>query len=300
MVASASPTTESEAGSVASVRVGAMWMLTIPLMNTIIGLADEANARPAVRSGTLRVGYWVCTAWIIPAARRPAVVCIDRIPSVSYSCNISARQTLKLVFYSDQLIPGNRRVYLRLLDLLGKSHPRLGYIPAEGDPQRRYYQDRIEWYAYWGISLPVYFELDRDYRPERLEELWSCDAIHLSGGNTYYFLHWLRKRELLEPLRNYVASGGVLIGVSAGGILLTPEIDVSGLLGDHPLAEQDDLTALSLVDFSFAPHLNSLRDTRPLKEYARRTGRPVYGCRDGDGILVDGPRVEFIGQIVEF
>ncbi len=188
----------------------------------------------------------------------------------------------------------------RLLDLVGSNRPRLGYIPSEGDSMRRYYRDRVEWYAYYGITLPVYFELDRDYRPELLDDLWECDAIHLSGGNTYYFLYWLRKRELLEPLREFVAKGGVLIGVSAGGILLTPEIGVSGLLGDRPLDDLDDLSGLNLVDFSFAPHINTLRDTRPLKEYARKTGRPVYGCRDGDGILVDGSRVEFIGQIVEF
>ena len=82
--------------------------------------------------------------------------------------------------------------------------------------------------------------------------------------------------------------------------MLTPEIGVSGLLGDRPLDDQEDLSALHLVDFSFAPHVNTLRDTRPLKEYARKSGRPMYGCRDGDGILVDGSRVEFIGQIVEF
>jgi dipeptidase E len=165
---------------------------------------------------------------------------------------------------------------------------------------RRYYRDRVEWYGYWGLPLPVYFELDRDYRPELLDELWECDAIHLSGGNTYYFLHWLRRRGMLEPLRQFAERGGILIGVSAGGILLTPEIGVSGLLGDRPLAPEEDLSALGLVDFGFAPHLNTVRDKKALHDYARQSARPLYGCRDGDGILVDGRRLEFIGNIVEF
>lgn len=206
----------------------------------------------------------------------------------------------KLVFYSDQLIPANRRIDQHLLELLGKERPRLGYIPAQGDLQRRYYRDRIDYYAHWGITIPVYFELDLEYHPELLDELWACDAIHLSGGNTYHFLHWLRKRDLLEPLRRYVAGGGVLIGVSAGGILLTPEISISGLLGDTPLEDYDHLSALGLVDFAFAPHLNTLDDWAPLREYAHRAGLTVYGCRDGDGILVDGERVEFIGDIIVF
>ena len=146
----------------------------------------------------------------------------------------------------------------------------------------------------------MYFELDRDYRPELLDELWACDAIHLSGGNTYHFLHWLRKRELFEPIRRYVAGGGVLIGVSAGGILMTPEISISGLLGDTPLPELEDLTALGLVDFSFAPHLNTLKDWKPLRDYARRNNRTIYGCRDGVGLLVDGENIEFIGDIIVF
>jgi dipeptidase E len=106
------------------------------------------------------------------------------------------------------------------------------------------------------VDLSPYFELGDGYNPDELDTLLTCDAIHLSGGNTYYFLHWLRVRNLLIRLREYVARGGVLIGVSAGAILMTPNIGSASLCGDMPLEGMTDYAALGLVDFAFVPHLN--------------------------------------------
>ena len=47
----------------------------------------------------------------------------------------------------------------------------------------------------------------------------GCDAIHLTGGNTFQFSYWLRERGLDAELKRYAKAGGVLIGVSAGAIL---------------------------------------------------------------------------------
>lgn len=102
--------------------------------------------------------------------------------------------------------------------------------------------------------MEVYFELDVDFSKDTLPALLSCDAVHLSGGNTFYFLRWLRRRAMLPVLRDYVARGGVLIGVSAGAILMTPDVSTSALCGDTFVEEFSDPAALGLVDFQFLPH----------------------------------------------
>jgi len=163
----------------------------------------------------------------------------------------------KLVLYSDQIPPATDKIDSELVTILGKSSPIIGYIPSSADPQRKYYNERQEYYSRLGMNLTVYFELDNDYHPNLLESLLSCDAIHLSGGNTYYFLHWLRKRKLLLPLRQYVKQGGVLIGVSAGSILMTPDISTSTLCRDEPIEGEIDFSGLNLVDFAFVPHFGS-------------------------------------------
>lgn len=205
----------------------------------------------------------------------------------------------KLVLYSDQIIPATDKVDQQLLTLIGKSNPTMGYVPSSSDPDRRYFQERQAYYARYSITLSVYFELDVDYQPDLLEALLTCDVIHLTGGNTYYFLHWLRKRNMLLPLRQYVAQGGVLVGVSAGAILMTPDIVTAALCGDEPVEPEMDLSALHLVDFAFVPHLNpGAASLAALQTYSRQHQVTVYGCRDGDGIVVENDQVKCIGDIV--
>ncbi len=208
--------------------------------------------------------------------------------------------TRKLALYSDQIIPENRNMDQRLLYLIGKEHPQVGYIPSSRDPFRIFYNEKQNYYAEVGINLALYFEIDGDYHPELLPDLLACDAIHLSGGNTFHFLYWLRARNLLDLLCEYVSKGGVLIGTSAGAILMTPEISTTTYFNDAPLPGEDmtDLTALNLVDFAFLPHLNTLISPATLMaKYTAKNNRPVYGCPDGSGIIVNGDEVELVGNI---
>jgi dipeptidase E len=205
-----------------------------------------------------------------------------------------------LAFYSDQELPANRKVDLRLLELIGKPQPKIGYIPSASDSERFWYNQKQRYYAEIGAVLTTYFELDIDYQPEKLSELLACDAIHLSGGNTYHFLYWQQRRGMLEPLRAYVENGGVLIGVSAGAILMTPEISSTDFCMDAPLPSEEnhDLSALGLVDFAFFPHINDNPQAEKLMQgYSRTHEHVLYGCHDGNGIIVDGDRLEFFGNI---
>jgi dipeptidase E len=206
----------------------------------------------------------------------------------------------KLVLYSDQIPSVTDKIDKELVTILGKSNPIIGYIPSAADPQRKYFSQRQEYYSRQGMDLKVYFELDKEFHPNLLESLLSCDAIHLSGGNTYYFLHWLRKRKMLLPLRRYVKKGGVLIGVSAGSILMTPDISTSALCGDEPIEGENDTVALNLVDFAFVPHFGSIpSDLVALREYSRVHRTAVYACRDSDGIVVIDDDVKCVGDVIK-
>jgi dipeptidase E len=205
----------------------------------------------------------------------------------------------RLALYSDQIISANAKVDQRVMALIGKAHPQIGYIPSAADPTRKYFVPKQAYYAVLGATVGPYCEIDIHYDAGVVSALWECDAIHLSGGPTYHFLYWLRARGLLQPLRDYAANGGVLIGVSAGAIMLTPEIETSALCGDVPHEPIDDLRALALTNFAFLPHLNQIVSPELiLQTYANQQGYTVYGCRDGDGIIVDGDSIECIGDLV--
>jgi dipeptidase E len=135
-----------------------------------------------------------------------------------------------------------------------------------------------------------------------VNEIFKYDAIHLSGGNTFYFLHLLRKRGLIDSLRAYVKDGGILIGISAGSIIMTNDISVAGLgeETDENIIGIEDKSALGLVNFEFLPHWDgSVEYLDLLKKYAKARNTMVYCCKDGDGIVINDNSIQLIGDIIK-
>ncbi len=187
--------------------------------------------------------------------------------------------TRRLFLYSDQIDE-------RLAAKLPKGAT-VGYLPSSPDPERAWFRPCVEFYERLGLRLK-FFGLETEFEPG--SDLFACDAIHLTGGNTFRFLHWLRERGLIEGLRRYE---GVLIGVSAGAILMTPDVSTSYLCGDEPFPGLNDLSGLGLVDFAFAPHCDG--NQPDVLAYARSFPGDVYAVPDGGRIEVDGTRIELFG-----
>ena len=134
----------------------------------------------------------------------------------------------------------------------------------------------------------------------------TSDIVYLAGGNTYHFLDHLRRSGLLEVLTRFADRGGVLAGLSAGALILTPHIQLAG----YPAFDADDnepgLTrpqcrGLGLVNFEFFPHYRrSLRYREALTLYSEQSRRPVYACTDGSGIVVEGDRFTAHGDVWRF
>lgn len=206
----------------------------------------------------------------------------------------------KLVLYSDQMIPETAAIDQRMLSLIGKDYPTIGYMPSSSDPERFFFNQIWAYYAALGASVEIYLELDMSFSEETLPALLSCDAIHLSGGNTFYFLRGLKQRAMLPVLRDYVARGGVLIGVSAGAILMTPDISTSALCGDDLVEGSEDHSGLGLVDFHFLPHFEPGAGTAEVAAHQSRFPATLYACPDGGGIVVEGANIELFGEVQKF
>lgn len=205
----------------------------------------------------------------------------------------------RLVLYSDQVIAANQLVDSHLLQLLSMTTARIGYISSSSDPKRQYFTVKQKYYQQYGFELDPYVELDVAYDSSLLDSLFACDAIHLSGGNTYYFLYWLKQRSLMERLQHYALHEGVLIGISAGAIIMTPEVNSAQLCGDTLYAPLTNHQGLGLVDFAFVPHVqDTLEDYARMQAYANHQQKVLYACHDGDGIIVAGETITLVGNVI--
>ena len=207
---------------------------------------------------------------------------------------------MKLVLYSGGDEKENRQLDKAFIDLLGKKNPVVTFIPSSSYLSEEEFRLYVRHYSKFKISRFIHFPVDVPFDKIMFQEVMRSDAIHLGGGNTFYFLNSLRKAKLLPQLRTFVEKGGVLTGLSAGAIMMTENIEMAG----YPSFDRDDnivglknLSSLGLLDFAFFPHFkNSPRYDVAFKKYSKAKNKVIYACPDGAGIVVNDGELRFIGK----
>ncbi len=211
---------------------------------------------------------------------------------------------MKLVLYSGGDDKENRHLDKAFLDLLGKKNPVVTFIPSSSYLSEQEFKVFVKHYSKFKISRFIHFPVDVPFDKIMFQEVMRSDAIHMGGGNTFYFLNALRKAKLLPQLRTFVEKGGVLTGLSAGAIIMTENIDMAA----YPEFDRDEntvnlknLSALNLVDFLFFPHFkNSARYDVVFKRYSKLKKKIIYACPDGAGLVVNGTELRFVGKCFAF
>ncbi|WP_085505043.1 Type 1 glutamine amidotransferase-like domain-containing protein [Thalassobacillus devorans] len=211
----------------------------------------------------------------------------------------------RLVLLSEWKDDISSKLEQRIKDLIGKDRPQLGYIPSQTDPDGTYYFPMKNRLDRLGISDYVYCDIDEAFETRVLGNLGNCDAIFLSGGNTFHFLARLRERGMLNWLRGYVNRGGVVIGVSAGAMIMTDKINVAEYVDTKYLASSQlsssQYGALGLVDFYFYPHwTEEPSQQRATKELKRSDNTTIFACPDGGAIVIDGDKREYFDHVIEY
>lgn len=211
------------------------------------------------------------------------------------------RKNRKLVLYSGGQTKANHRLHRELIDLVPmKSHVSMTYIPYCYDGHDVFYKRFIKRYRHFGVSQFHCLPVDRPIERISLKLALESDIIYLAGGNTFYFLKNLKDSGMLRHLKSFVKRGGVLAGLSAGAIILTPEITLAGY--PHFECDENDVNlenfkSLDLVDLEFFPHFDfSKRLTNALMRYSKNSLYPIFAAEDGAGLVINGSKKTFIGK----
>ena len=190
-----------------------------------------------------------------------------------------------------------KKVGSRLADFVGKNKLTVGYISSCPDESRQFYQQAKRYYSQFQAVLLPYIDLEDGFSTTTIESIFQADAIHLSGGNTYRFLYWILRRGLSKRLIQYAHTGGVLIGVSAGSIIMTPNINISKLCDDRNDIGLKNCTGLNLVDFHYLPHaVRGQAPTKKVVSQSKQNGSSIIVVSDEDWIVVDQAKYEIYGD----
>lgn len=110
-------------------------------------------------------------------------------------------------------------------------------------------------------------------REDVVAALDRCQCLYVSGGNTFYLLQELKRKDLLPYIEARVLEGMRYVGESAGAIIASRDIGYNQIMDDRTAApDLTDFEGLSLVDFFVLPHNGEF----PFVESTAETIR-VYG-----------------------
>ncbi len=214
------------------------------------------------------------------------------------------KHNFRLVMYAGGQNSGNKRIHEKLSSILGRKARSFTYVPSSHENGEHYFRRIKKRYARYGFKKFRYFAVDSDFLMREMREALKSDVIYLAGGNTFYFLKHLRESGFLKKLEAYAKRGGVVAGLSAGAIMMTPTI----ALAAYPPPDADlnevklkNWRGLGLVDFEFLPHYsNSKSASEAMLRYSRRTQRLIFATPDGSGIAVDGEAFHIFGPVYIF
>lgn len=135
------------------------------------------------------------------------------------------------------------------------------------------------------------------------EAVQQAEAIFIGGGNTFLLLKTLYELDLVQTLREVVASGIPYMGSSAGSNLTGLTI---GTTNDMPIVYPPSFDALQFLPFNINPHYldpiegskhkGETRETR-INEFHQFNKQTVVGLREGSWLRVQNGIIELKGDL---
>lgn len=94
-----------------------------------------------------------------------------------------------------------------------------------------------------------------DIEYDNLQLLEQCQIIYINGGNPFYLLYQMKKSRTDIILRDFACRGNMIIGVSAGAVVLGPNIEiVHYFTPEMNSIKLRDFKALGLTNKIIFPH----------------------------------------------
>lgn len=170
------------------------------------------------------------------------------------------------------------------------TQPKLAYIPSMPDPHKYGYKTYFSGLMQQlGINDVEHFELEDDYwQANYTDAIYESNILFLPGGNTYRFAYWLKQRGFADIINEFTKNR-LVIGVSAGAIVLTPRIDIAEDLNTVGINEFGGFAA---VEVYFKPHFKESAETiNHIQKFKSRLAlseqqKKIYACPDSAGLIV--------------
>lgn len=165
------------------------------------------------------------------------------------------------------IFSGNRKYNKKYLSKMVSN--KIIFIPTAGnvEPYTGYIDEGIEMLRLLGYEVEIIdiTKFDEGYLKDKI---LKAECICISGGNTFYLLQEIKKKNLIKVLVKRIKEGAFYIGESAGAIIMSENIEYNHIMDDKSIAsELDDYAELNVFDHYVLPHIGEY----PFEETAQKT-----------------------------
>ena len=216
---------------------------------------------------------------------------------------------MKIVLYSGGQLRSNHQLHQAVVALARqncgkKKSLTLTYIPFCSDNSSIFFHRTVRRFSANGVDRFYCLNVDDSPSEAEINMAFQSDIIYLAGGITFYYLKHLRESGVLSKLKSFAKKGGVIAGLSAGGLILSPTVALAadqGLGPDENEVRLKDFKGLNLFHFEFSPHFDPKpKDIKAHLAYSKKTKNKIYAVPDGSGIVIEGKKITMVGKVSVF
>src|SRR3989344_2659685 len=181
----------------------------------------------------------------------------------------------------------NQNITNLFLQIIGKpvSQIKIIFVPtaSRSEEELKYVQESKKELLNLGIFKNNIKILNLDHTVT-FEEVENFDAIYVCGGNTFYLLKTVRETGFDKVIIEFVKTDKLYFGVSAGSILVCPNIDIASPFDKNDV-KLTDLTGLNLTDVIVSPHYTEQEKTI-IDDFKKKSQYEVVPLTDEQALLV--------------
>lgn len=178
----------------------------------------------------------------------------------------------------------NPNIGKRFLELLGKNpgETKILFVPtaSQTEHEMSYVYESEKELIDLGISK------ENIVWPNTLEniETKNYDAMYVCGGNTFHLMNEIRKASFDKKIIDFINSGKVYVGVSAGSIIMCPDISISESFDPNDVSLKNT-AGLHMTSKVIAPHYQR-KEKSVIDRWEQSHNYEVIRLNDGQAVEV--------------
>ena len=143
------------------------------------------------------------------------------------------------------------------------------FVPTASNPEdyKRYVDEAKQAFLKLGFTINI-LDISKTEKQKIENILKDTKILYVSGGNVFYLLQELKRKKILDTIKDKISNGMLYIGESAGAVITSKNIEYIQIMDNKEIAtDLDNYEAMNITDFYILPHNNEF----PFVESAKET-----------------------------